>query len=154
EPGILAQPAGLALDRRGYLYIADRAACRVVVLDLRAGAVVAILGGGGPVGLLVEPIDVAVAPSGLVFVADRATGRIAVFSAGTRRFAPFRLGAAPAKPSQPIAVMIDADGHLLVADAWLPRLLAYTPGGQRLADVEPATLVAPLAGGDLAKGAF
>src|SRR5262249_54346898 len=29
EPGILAQPAGLALDRRGFLYVADPPAGRV-----------------------------------------------------------------------------------------------------------------------------
>src|SRR4051812_33510402 len=39
HPGILAQPAGLAVDRRGYLYIADPAAHRVVVLEPRTGSV-------------------------------------------------------------------------------------------------------------------
>src|SRR5262249_3976784 len=67
EPNIVAQPAGLALDRRGFLYVADPAAHRVVVLDPRGGAVQAIIGGGGPIAPLDEPIDVAVAPSGFVY---------------------------------------------------------------------------------------
>ena len=154
EPGIFAQPAGLALDRRGYLYVADPAAHRVVVFDPGSSAVVAILGGGGPVGVLVEPIDVAVSPTGLVFVADREGGRIAVFSAGMKPLESFPTAAAPGKKPRPIAVMTGADGNLLVADAWLPRLLSYTPDGTRLADMDLATLVAPLAGGDLAMGAF
>jgi phage tail-like protein len=152
EPGILAQPAGLALDRRGFLYVADPPAHRVVVLLPDDGTVQAILVGGGPVGVLAEPVDVAVAPSGLVYVADRAGGRIAIFSAGMRPLATLPTAALAGKTAQPIAVMIDADGSLLVADAWLPRLQQYAPDLIRLADVELATLVAPLAGGDLALG--
>jgi phage tail-like protein len=154
EPNVLAQPAGLALDRRGFLYIADPAARRVVVLLPDAGTVQAILGGGGPVGALVEPIDVATSPSGCVYVADRAGGRIAVFSAGMKPLAAFATATAEGQAPQPIAVMVDADGNLLVADAYLPRLLCYAPDGTRLADRELSTLTAPLAGGDLANGAL
>jgi phage tail-like protein len=154
EPGILAQPAGLALDRRGFLYVADPAARRVVVLLPDDASVPAILGGGGPIGLLVEPIDVAVSPAGFVYVADRAGGRIAVFSAGMRPLTSFGTAAAPNRAARPIAVMIDADGSLLVADAWLPRLQRYASDTTRIADVELATLLAPLAGGDIAKGAL
>ena len=152
EPGILAQPVGLALDRRGYLHIADPAARRVVVLNPDSGSVPAILAGGGPVGLLEEPIDVAISPSGFVYIADRKAGCIAVFSAAFRPLASFPTAAAPGKAPQPIAVMIGDDGNLLVADAFLPRLLTYTPGGERLADVDLSTLISPLAGGDLAMG--
>jgi phage tail-like protein len=154
EPGILAQPAGLALDRRGFLYIADPPAARVVVLLPDDGSVRAILGGGGPVGPLVEPVDVAVSPSGRVYVADRAAGRIAIFSVAMRPLASFSTAAAESKPPQPIAVMVDAEDNVLVADAWLPRLQRYAPDATRLADVELSTLVAPLAGGDLARGAL
>ena len=154
EPGILAQPAGLALDRRGFLFVADPAAQRVVVLLPEEGSVRAILGGGGPVGALEEPIDVAVAPNGRIYVADRSGGRIAVFSAAMRPLASWPTVAAPGKPPRPIAVMVDSEGDLLVADGWLPRLQRYDPYGSRLADVELATLLAPLAGGELAMGAL
>jgi phage tail-like protein len=154
EPGVLAQPAGLALDRRGYLYVADPAARRVVVLNPDDATVRAVLGGGGPVGALADPVDVATAPSGRVYVADRAAGRVVVFSAGMRPLTSFPTAAAPERPPTPIAVFLDPAGHLLVADAWWPRLLSYTPDGFRLADVDLATLVAPLAGGDLARGAL
>jgi phage tail-like protein len=150
EPDILAQPTGLALDRRGYLYVADPAAARVVVFDPDDGTVRAILGGGGPVGALQKPIDVATSPSGFVYVADCQGGRIAVFSSGMKPLAAFATASAPSKPARPIAVMIDTDGNLLVADAWWPRLFTYSPDGTRLADVDLSTLVAPLAGGELA----
>jgi phage tail-like protein len=154
EPGVLAQPAGLALDRRGYLYAADPAAHRVVVLDPDDGTVRTILGGGGPAGILLEPVDVAVSPSGRIYIADRAGGRVAVFSAAMKPLASFASAAAHNHAPQPIAVMIDAAGNLLVADAWLPRLLKYTPDGARLLDIDLSSLVAPLAGGDLAMGAL
>jgi phage tail-like protein len=152
EPGVLAQPAGLAVDRRGYLYIADPAAARVVVLLPDDASVAAILTGGGPVGPLVEPMDVAISPSGLIYVADRAGGRVAVFSAGMQPLASFSTAAAYDKPPRPIAVMIDAHGNLLVADAWLPRLQCYSADTTRLPDVELSTLLAPLAGGAIALG--
>jgi phage tail-like protein len=154
ESKILAQPAGLALDRRGYLYVADPAAARVVVLNPDHANVVAILGGGGPIGPLIEPIDVAISPAGLIYVADRTAGIVAVFSSGMKPLRSFPTAAAEGKEAQPIAVMIDPDGNLLVADAWLPRLQSYSPDGTRLADADLPTLLAPLAGGALAMGAF
>jgi len=154
EPGVLAQPAGLALDRRGFLHVADPPAARVVTLSPDDGGVRAILGGGGPIGLLGEPVDVAVAPAGLIYVADRKGGRIAIFSAGMKPLSAFATAAAEFQTPQPIAVMIDADGNLLVADAYLPRLQRYAPDATRLADVELRSLAAPLAGGDIARGAF
>lgn len=154
EPGILARPAGLALDRRGFLYVADPAARWVVVLSPDDGSVLAILTGGGPVGALQEPVDVAISPSGFIYVADRAGGRIAVFSAGMKPLAVFPTATAPNRKAQPIAALLEADGSLLVADAFLPRLLRYAPDGTRLADADLSTLVAPLSGGALARGAF
>jgi phage tail-like protein len=154
EPGVLAQPAGLALDRRGFLYVADPAARRVVVLSPGEGSAQAILGGGGPVGPLDEPIDVAVAPDGRIYVADRAGGRIAVFSAGMRPLGAFATAAAAGQAASPVAVAVDADGAILVADAYLPRLLRYAPDGERLADADLRALAAPLAGGALALGAY
>jgi phage tail-like protein len=154
EPNVLAQPAGLALDRRGYLYIADPAAARVVVYDPGSRAVVAILWGGGPVGLLSRPVDVAIAPSGLIFVADAEAGRIAIFSAAMQPVGWFATAAAPGKAPTPISVMIAPDDSVLVADAWLPRLLNYAPDGTRLPDLDISTLVASLAGGAIALGAY
>ena len=154
ERGILAQPGGLALDRRGFLYVADPAARRVVVLLPGDGSVQAVLVGGDPVGVLEEPVDVAVAPSGRIFVADRAGGRIVVFSSSMRPLAAFSTAWSTTIVAQPIAVMVDADGHLLVADANFPRLLHFGADGTRLADRDLSTLVSPLRGGEIAQGAL
>lgn len=126
EPNVLAQPAGLAIDRRGYLYVADPAAKRVVVLSLPDGYVVASLGG------LQEPVDVAVAPNGRIYVADRAAGEIVVFTprmALCHRFEARGGSGLPERP-RPIAVMIDSEGQVVVADAVYPRLLRFDRLGE------------------------
>ncbi len=148
EPHVLIRPAGLALDRRGLLYVADPGARRVVVLRPEDGGVEAVL--AGP---LTEPVDVAVSPEGWSYVADRA-GAISVFTPRFGRHARF----VPVLPGggdpRPIAVMMAEDGSVLVADANHPRLLRFTPAGEPLADVELRSLVASLAGGDVALDAL
>jgi phage tail-like protein len=144
EPGILARPSGLALDRRGFLYVADPPARRVVVLRPEDGTVRAILGG------LDEPVDVAVGGDGMIYVADRAAGWIARYSPRWQPsggFAPVNVAGLPPRP---ISVMLDDDGHVLVADASYPRILVYEPNGEALADLTLRSLTETLAGGDVA----
>jgi len=145
EPDLVRKASGLALDRRGWLYVADPAARRVIVLETRTGAAVNVLTAGE------EPIDVAVAPSGFVFVADRA-GRIFRFSPMLRplgSFAPRNASDLPTEP-RPIAVMVDVLGRVLVADARHPRLLRFTRDGAPLADAELSAVAAGLASTDVA----
>lgn len=78
DPHVFAGPRGMALDRRGYLYVADARARRVAVILPDDGSVRAILGHPE----MREPVDVAVSPSGCVYVADREAGRIFLFTAG------------------------------------------------------------------------
>jgi phage tail-like protein len=151
EPHVLATPMGLALDRRGLLYVADRAAKRVVILTLE-GHVEGILAGDG----LVEPVDVAVAPSGRIYVADREGGRIRVYDASFRHcqsFLPRGLTGLPRAP-RPIAVMVGGDGAVLVADAQHPRLLRFSPDGKPLGEPSITARAAALAGGDVALDAL
>jgi phage tail-like protein len=136
--GVFASPAGLALDRLGFLYVADPIARRVVVVLPENGEVEAVLAQG-----LVDPVDVAVSPEVRVFVADRAGGTIVRFNGRFERcgeFAPRNAEGLPVKP-KPIAVMVDADGSVLVADATYPRLLRFAPDGTPLADVDAAARV-------------
>jgi hypothetical protein len=151
ERDVLATPAGLALDRRGYLYVADPLAHRVVVVLPDDGSVAGVLVSG-----LVEPVDVAVAPTGRIYVADRAAALIVMFNARLERvgaFSPRNGEALPAGP-RPIAVMIDADGSVLVADAAHPRLLSFDPDGRPRADVDLQARLAELQGGAVALDAL
>ncbi len=165
EPHVFAsRPGGMALDRRGYLYVSDRKARRVVVLRPEDGSVAAVL----DQGLLREPVDVATSAGGRIFVADRGgrapasgggeplAGRIAVYSARHARlwtFSPSNAEGLPEIP-RPIAVMVAADGALLVADAHHPRLLRFSEKGEPLGDVELAGEARALAGGEVALDAL
>lgn len=132
EPGIFRTPGGLALDRRGILYVADPAAKRVALITPQDGAMVGVIAGNG----LTEPVDVAVAPDGRIYVADRAAGKIRIYSphlSPEGEFVPRNADGLPAAPS-PIAVAVDADGAIVVADAHHPRLLRFGPRGESLPD--------------------
>jgi phage tail-like protein len=132
DPGVMAGPRGLALDGRGLLYLADARARRIVVLDPGDGTVRALLHGD-----LEEPVDVAVDLSGRVYAADRAGRAVRVWDAAFRslgKFVPRSPDGFPAVP-RPIAVTVDDDGAVLVADARHPRLLRFAPGGTYLGDV-------------------
>lgn len=152
EPQVFAGPRGLALDRRGHLYVADARARRVMVLLPDDGSVCDVLDGGH----LTEPVDVAAAPTGRIYIADREAGRIAIYSARhqhLRGFQPRNAEGLPHEP-RPVAVMIDPDESVLVADANHPRLLRFSPWGEPLADVELAALTAALDGGQPALDAL
>lgn len=144
EPDLVRRPAGLAIDRRGWLYVADPGARRVVVIDVRSQSAVDVLSAG------TEPVDVAVSAAGRVAVADR-SGLVHLFTSGRRpvaSFAPRNVEGLPLVP-HPIAVMYDDEDRLLVADARHPRLLRFHADGTPDADVELSSLAAGLAAIDL-----
>jgi phage tail-like protein len=128
--------------------VADARARRVVVILPDDGSVRAILGDPG----MREPVDVAVSPSGCVYVADRGgndpdgnplAGRIFMFTAGLQSagsFVPRNGEGLPVNP-RPIAVMVEADGGVMVADGNHPRLLRFTECSDPLADAQLTSLV-------------
>jgi phage tail-like protein len=95
---------------------------------------------------LTEPVDVAIAPGGTIYVADRAGGRIAVFTAGFQPKGHFvaKDVSGLTSPFRPVAVMVDDDGSILVADANYPRLLRFSCSGALLGDVLLSSLLAPV----------
>jgi sugar lactone lactonase YvrE len=129
----LAEPAGIALDKAGNLYIADRA----------AGAINLMPANGGKLETLAHissPASIAVTPDGAtVFVASPETG--AVFSLGTHTkaialvpgFAPSvssetsacsaPTSAVSAPPICPAGLAVDAAGNLYVSDLRSGRIL-------------------------------
>ncbi len=141
DPCIVRCAAGLAIDRRGYLYAADPGQRAVIVIDPGSEHVEARLRTAG----MIEPVDVAVDHQGRIYVADRAGERIVVFSPRFQpigSWVPRNSDGLPAKP-RPVAVMISAEGDVLVADGSHPRLLRFSAAGEPLADVEFATLIRP-----------
>lgn len=150
--GQLRRPLGLAVDARGLLYVADAGNHRVQIVSPADGHVVAVLGArdawGAPVagldsGAMTEPVDVAVDDrTCCVYVLDRAGERIHVFNGHfghERSFAPLRTGPGADDPAAPprdlVAIAVDDDGTILVADLAWPRLLHADRDGRGLAEV-------------------
>ena len=75
-PDLLNAPAGVAIDRKGDVYVADSANHRIVKRS-PAGDLLAAWGsaGNGP-GQFVRPVGVAVDGQGFIYVADNGNARI------------------------------------------------------------------------------
>ena len=131
----LAQPAGLAIDAAGTIYVADEFNHRVRRIDA-TGTISTFAGGAahGPVvdGVpatatpLLEPTDVAVGPDGSVYIAepDRNVvrrvdpdGIVSTFAGtGERGFSGDGSVAAAAQLHHPEGVAADATGNVYIAD--------------------------------------
>lgn len=142
ETHVFANPLGMALDRRGYLYIADAAAGRVAVVLPDDGTLIAVIEDGP----LQAPVDVVVTPTGIICVADRVAGQIWFYNSRFALLGSFIAQNAEGLPGtpRPIAVMAEPAGTVLVADANHPRLLRFSLAGEPLADVALTTAVARL----------
>jgi uncharacterized protein (TIGR03437 family) len=116
------QPAGLAVDRAGHLWIADSGNHRILrypsPFEMRAPSPDRVLGQpdftAREPSTLASPLAVAVAPSGDAIVADTGHHRVLVFSAGSLHAArPEPAAILPV--SSPSALALDAAGRLYVA---------------------------------------
>ncbi len=134
----LNEPVGLALDRRGNLFVADQSNNRVRMIDAATGEICTIAGTGQAAynGDGMPAVDACLAgPSGLVFgedgdlyIADTFNGRIravnltthvvrtAVGDGGDYRYqGPHE--APSASVSRPFAIAFDPRGNLLITDS-------------------------------------
>ncbi len=114
-PGLFQEPTGLAVDRRGYVYVADRGASEVQVFDAEGSHVRTISGPGNDAGSLLQPTDVAVGPDGRIWVADTMHDRIVWF---TPEGAPdgFLTSVGTNKLFNPTGVAVADDGSFIVRD--------------------------------------
>ena len=110
------RPAGVAVDRRGRVYVSDSGNFRVVKLS-RSGKILAVWGrrGSGPGAFGVGydglgPGDVALGPNGLVYVDDPGNRRIEVFSPTGRLRAVWH----PGLP-EPLRLAVDPTGNVFAA---------------------------------------
>ncbi len=134
---VLRAPAGLALDRRSRLLVADRLLRRVRRIDLASGLIETVAGtdGEGPDGdggpasraRFVQPVALAVDEAGNVFVSDSGDHRVRRIDAATGTVTtvagdgfPGHFGdggpARGARLSSPEGLAVTSRGVLLVAD--------------------------------------
>jgi uncharacterized protein (TIGR03437 family) len=147
-------PADVALDAAGNIYVADYAGHAVYKID-RLASVTTIAGTPGKAGfsgdgalatsaLLSGPVSVAVDPDGTIYIADYNNNRIRRISngiittfAGDGRatFAGDNGPAATASIRQPLDLVIDAGGNLLIADYGNARIRKVAKNGSTITTI-------------------
>ncbi|HUE00807.1 MAG TPA: hypothetical protein VMR62_14640 [Bryobacteraceae bacterium] len=137
----LNQPAGVAADTSGNVYIADTGHNRVIQVDT-AGNIDTVAGNGtagAMSGELYNPSGLAVDPGGNLFIADTQNHRIEMLAAsgtistvagtGSSGFSGDGGPALSAELSYPSAVAVDADENIYIADTGNNRVRLVTPDG-------------------------
>ncbi|TPW19408.1 MAG: NHL repeat containing protein [Elusimicrobia bacterium] len=141
----LKEPAGVAVDGTGSLFIADTGNDRVLKLS-SAGAVLLELGGRSP-RIFKKPSGVAVDAGGTIYVADTGNGRMQVFSSSGGLRAQFLLPPVrfpddeddrddeeEDERGKPVGVAVDAAGRVYAADSKGRRVVIFDAAGALLAE--------------------
>lgn len=134
--GELNQPAGVAVDNNGDIYVADTLNSRIVVFD-SSGAVRAVFGKQGQgEGELNMPMALAVdSANDKVYVADSSNYRIQVFKISGVFLAAIDLNKNQAKDEQevrPIGIAVAPGGNIYISDADNNYIRGYSPDGKEV----------------------
>ena len=115
--GPFHEPADVAVDAEGNVYVTDHSLARVFRFDAD-GTVVGSFGGFGvKPGQIVSPWGVAVDAQGNVYVAEYGANRVQIFAPdGTSLGVMGRFGKDPGEYYGPIYLTVSGDGLLYVAD--------------------------------------
>ncbi|HEV2579019.1 MAG TPA: Ig-like domain repeat protein [Acidobacteriaceae bacterium] len=142
-PGVtLLQPAGLALDGFGYLYVADAGANKIIRIDTENGNAAAAITLTGLSTPLSSPEGLTIDDSDNLYVADANNNRIVEIS--LHSYAATVLPLSGLTLSAPAAVAANAAGGLTVADTGNKRLVELPVTGAPYAiTLLGATLTTP-----------
>jgi len=128
--GQFFQPYGTAVDRSGFIYVADTYNHRVQKLAPDRSFVLEFGSAGSAPGQLNAPYGVAVDRDGSVYVADSANHRIQKFTADGDFVSAFGAqGSADGEFLQPRGVAVDAAGFIYVADYGNHRIQKFDASG-------------------------
>ncbi len=127
--GTTSQPAALAVDASGNLYIADRATSTIREAIATSGTFSPAISVGPA---LQKPAAIAIDPSGDLYVLDqtsgtvrrvsKSTGTVALVAGSHAGFAGDHGAATSAQLNQPSAIAFDQSGNLFIADTGNNRI--------------------------------
>ncbi len=142
--GGFSEPTAAALAHDGSIWVVERGAHRVRVVDATGRELRTVGGFGTADGLLRAPEGIALSPGGEVFVADTGNHRVQVFSADGRFVRGWgRYGAGDGEFDGPRAVSADAD-RVAVCDTGNARVQVFSYDGRLLSTVDGRAALAPL----------
>jgi DNA-binding beta-propeller fold protein YncE len=119
--GSLLNPLGLAGTKNGTIYVADAGNERLAIYDHYGNYVDEMEHPG-----LHEPSAVAISPAGTIWTCDQISGALFAFAPhGEMLFSIGRAGREEFAFSDPQALAVSPDNHLLVADTGNDRIMVY-----------------------------
>jgi sugar lactone lactonase YvrE len=132
-PGNFQNPAAVAVDPQGDVYVADTQNFRIEKLS-PTGQVLAVIGDlGMDRGEFLFPQGIAVDRKGNIYVADTGNARIEKFSPRGFPLAVWnQVGGAPGEFAYPDDVAVDRAGDVYVSDWWDHRVQKLSPEGKPL----------------------
>jgi DNA-binding beta-propeller fold protein YncE len=132
--GGLYDPWGIAIDKDGFVYVADTWNHRIQKFD-RDGQFITMWGvhgvqeeATGGEGLLWGPRAVAVGPEGWIYVSDTGNKRVQVFTPDGEFLTQWGgKGLQEGRMDEPVGLAIALDGTSYVADTWNQRIQVFDP---------------------------
>lgn len=153
----LNQPNGVYADKAGNIYIADTGNNKIRKVDATTGIITTVVGAGvgfagdggqATLAKLSAPTGLVIDDAGNMFIADKNNNRIrkvdvsgiisTVAGNGTAAYGGDGAPAIDAQLNKPNAVLLDAVGNLLVADAYNHRVrkIVFNPNALDTAEVK------------------
>jgi len=128
--GQLSHPAGVAVDSKGFLWVADRENSRIEKFKEDGGYVLKFGTAGSEAGKLKQPSDLAIDSKGNFWIADTGNNRVDEFNE-KREFVMYTNGnigtGTPFK--EPEGIAVDTKGNIWVADTHGARLVELNSSG-------------------------
>ncbi len=130
QPWYFYRPCGVAIDKHGYIYIADTENDRIRKFTSDGRFVTQWGKFGAGAGEFSQPYGVAADLDGNIYVADSQNNRIQKFSsAGDFLLQWGGPGSGRGDFNQPAGIAVDQSGLILVADSENHRIQIFTPDG-------------------------